>query len=235
MPRMPRLTLLALVLSALACTRGVKATPVATAAVFPLTVGTSWTYAGSHEEADAEVEGKVNTTPLRITAEVKEVATRGEVTAALITSLPTLTLGGAGDTILLVRGAEVWAIAANADALARLHDPAVPLAELVPAERPTLTLPPRVGDRWCDEGTAPEQAPMYCVSVEAAEGPDLAHVPGLPAGAHPQVTLIYRTNPDDTEMTFATGVGITSFGYHHHGTTDSTDLTLVEMHLPARR
>jgi hypothetical protein len=36
--------------------------------------------------------------------------------------------------------------------------------------------------------------------------------------------------PDDTEFDFVSGIGITSYEYHHHGTIAETELHLVEFH-----
>jgi hypothetical protein len=42
---------------------------------------------------------------------------------------------------------------------------------------------------------------------------------------------VYRTNPDDTEVFYAPGIGVTGYGYHHHGSPDSRDLVLTRLRL----
>lgn len=44
-------------------------------------------------------------------------------------------------------------------------------------------------------------------------------------------TLMYRTNPDHTIISFAPGIGITHYTYQHHGTVSDVDAKLVEVNL----
>jgi hypothetical protein len=58
----------------------------------------------------------------------------------------------------------------------------------------------------------------------------LSHVKGLTPGPRAAYEVEYDTNPDDEEFEFVDGVGITKYGYHHHGTTADTELHLIEFY-----
>ena len=48
--------------------------------------------------------------------------------------------------------------------------------------------------------------------------------------------LTMRTNPDDQEIVWRAGIGITAYRYGHHGTPASAEVHLVQCqpHLPPR-
>ena len=192
----------------------------------PLAVGSRWIYEGTHVTGEG-------TKPLRLVAEVEEVVAHGDVVAALVTNLPWVTYDVPPASIVARRGSQVWIVAAGDEALRWLRDPGAPLAALVHDAPPLLDLPLTAGAQRCD--VDPEMAPMYCTSVEEGEGgPDLTKIAGLPAGPHEQLMVIYRTNPDDTEIWLVPGVGVTGYGYHHHGSLDDIDLRAVEVRLKDR-
>ena len=58
---------------------------------------------------------------------------------------------------------------------------------------------------------------------------DTPKIKGFPPLRHPQYfDLAFRTSPDDSEMGIVPGLGLTNYHYHHHGTTMTVDLELVE-------
>jgi len=69
----------------------------------------------------------------------------------------------------------------------------------------------------------------YCWVVEGESPLDKTRFRG--AEKFPEAieySLTYRTNPDHQFLNFATGVGIVSYVYGHHGTLSETDLELIE-------
>ena len=69
----------------------------------------------------------------------------------------------------------------------------------------------------------------YCWVVEGERKLDPKCFPGAKRFPKSIVyTLTYRTNPDHQFMDFATGVGIVSFTYGHHGTLAATDIKLID-------
>ena len=53
---------------------------------------------------------------------------------------------------------------------------------------------------------------------------------GVSAEERAVFELRYVSNPDDTSMELAQGIGLISYRYHHHGTVADTELQLVEFH-----
>jgi hypothetical protein len=200
--------------------------PAATADI-PLRAGTVWVYASQTEKYDPdhpEVPIEDSTT---VRSEVTRAVTRGELTAALVTNVP----GYGDETLIINQGRRYWFVDADDQVRARLDAAADSFADLTAGD-PDLTFPLAEGKLSCDE--EPGNPPMYCTMVEAAgdDGPDLSKARGLPPGPHQQFMIIYRTNPDDTETFIVPGVGITGYGYHHHGTPNSVDLVLTEVQFP---
>jgi len=189
----------------------------------PLRAGTTWTYAVDRAGYDRDHPETPVTSHTTVRAEVSEVVTRGALTAAVVSDLP----GQDGDVVIVRRARAYWFVPLDDALRARLRDPGDRLDDLT-ADDPLLTFPLAPRRLWCDD--EPAHPPFHCTMLEPAEGgPDLGAVRGLPPGDHPQFMIIYRSGPDDSETFVAPGVGITGYGYHHHGTTDSVDMVLVEM------
>lgn len=66
----------------------------------------------------------------------------------------------------------------------------------------------------------------YCWVVEGESGKTFPGAEKFPGSV--QYTLTYRTSPDHQFLGFATGVGIVSYAYGHHGTLSETELQLIE-------
>jgi hypothetical protein len=74
---------------------------------------------------------------------------------------------------------------------------------------------------------------MYAWFVESIKPVRLQNVLGIPSGG-PRMgyVLTYRTLPDHQIATYVSGIGLTAFEYHHHGTVSDVDVRLVEFHRP---
>ena len=66
----------------------------------------------------------------------------------------------------------------------------------------------------------------YCWVVEGESGKSFPGAEKFPDSV--EYNLTYRTNPDHQFLDFATGVGIVSYTYGHHGTLAETTLQLIE-------
>jgi hypothetical protein len=203
-------------------------TPGASGADIPLRAGTVWVYASQTEKYDPDHPELPIEESTTVRSEVTRAVTRGELTAALVTNVP----GYGDETLIINQGRRYWFVNADAKVRARLDDAADTLADLVGAD-PDLSFPFTEGKLSCDDEES-ANPPMYCTMVEAAgdDGPDLSKTRGLPPGPHAQFMIVYRTNPDDTETFILPGVGITGYGYHHHGTPNSVDMVLTEVQIP---
>jgi hypothetical protein len=71
---------------------------------------------------------------------------------------------------------------------------------------------------------------MYCWVVGSPHPAALGGVKGVAPGSRVAFEVEFRTNPDDEEFEFVSGVGITRYEYHHHGTIADTELRLAEFH-----
>ena len=86
-----------------------------------------------------------------------------------------------------------------------------------------LQLPLAEGQKFCDQESRKRDDDMYCWVVGAPYPAALQGVKGLPAGKRTAYQIFYRTNPDNTEIEFVEGVGITHYSYHHYGTIADTE------------
>lgn len=111
-----------------------------------------------------------------------------------------------------------------------LENPHDKLQDLLQGDDLFLDLPLRERKKFCDEEGMARDDGMYCWVV-VSEGPaTLVNVKGVSGDKRTTFTVRYATNPDDQEFDFVPGVGITAYGYHHHGTVADTELDLVEFH-----
>lgn len=74
----------------------------------------------------------------------------------------------------------------------------------------------------------------YCRVVESVTPFDPRTVRNAPELDHPQCySITCHTNPDNDELDFVPGLGITSYSYLHHGTTMEVSVYLKEFGQPA--
>jgi hypothetical protein len=86
-----------------------------------------------------------------------------------------------------------------------------------------------VGDVIADLFTS-----RYCSLVEAVTPFDLRSVKNAPKLKHPLCySITCHTNPDNDQLDFVPGLGITSYYYLHHGTTMEVSVHLIEFGQPS--
>jgi hypothetical protein len=118
----------------------------------------------------------------------------------------------------------------------KFADTRISTADFLKDEDLWFQWPPKVGAQP-GGGNCPDRADdMYCwILFEPPEKASLRGIKGAPSGSRTGYTLANRTNPDDTEVDIVSGVGVTGYGYHHHGTVADIDLHLVEVHLTEQK
>jgi len=119
---------------------------------------------------------------------------------------------------------------------AKFTDPCITTQEFLRDEELLFQWPPTVGAQP-GGGNCPERSDeMYCwVLFEAPGKGVLRGVKGIKPGSYTGYSLVYRTNPDDTEIGITSGVGVTAYEYHHHGTVADIELHLVGVHLAGKK
>jgi hypothetical protein len=208
---------------------------------FPLTVGTYWVYQGSvtwfDQDKNAEEKKEVS-----LTMSVEKVFRKGDTIFAVIDGFPSDLNFSTGE---VKPSRWVMIETENGKNEVFLHDldpgvtlpatddanPGPVLDSMMTDDNLLLEWPMARGNRFCDADSQKRDDAMYCWIVESS---DRKATKSLNGGAHgesvPVFTLAYRTNPDDTQIEVAPGIGIVSYRYHHHGTTADTDLKLSEFH-----
>jgi hypothetical protein len=206
--------------------------------VFPLSPGTFWIYHGLVRSwLEGSSVGKVTDVTWKMS--VVRAVKRDGITAAIVSGFPGDLDWSEGHaepqtSILVVTQDAKFYLKSGFDSqslLPQIDSPKYPLQELIDADDWILQLPLAAGMRFgCDEGAAQREDGLYCWVVGPPHPVALGGVKGVASGTHIAFEVRYSTNPDDTEIEFAPGIGITSYQYHHHGTTAETELHLVEFH-----
>ena len=204
---------------------------------FPLLPGTEWIYRGFVRSADENsTVGKVTGVTWKMS--VAHTVQRDGIFAAVVSGFPGDLNWSAGDAqpqlSMLIETEDSkfylnseWNTQAVKD---QLDNPNYPLRELVDADDWFLQLPLAEGKKFCDQEAMAREDGEYCWVAGPPHPADLHGVKGVAPGARTAYELRYATNPDDTEMEFVEGIGITAYEYHHHGTVAETDVHLVEFH-----
>ncbi len=198
--------------------------------IYPLSEGTTWSYAGRAKWMNTDVPG-VRSGNLRWTTEIVKTFSAPGLTAAVIKGFP-FELAWynpkttPGFTVLVENGKGLFEADADSEAegetLAAKASRGQEVGELL------LKFPVHVGDCVAAEGTdSPEllAAHMYCWFVSK-------EVKGSSGRGW---EIFQHTGPDDMTFRIVPGVGITSFVYNHHGTVAYTDARLVAFHSPHKR
>lgn len=102
------------------------------------------------------------------------------------------------------------------------------LIGLVQEQNLFLELPLVAGNRFCEAEQITRLDESYCWVVGEPETVSLDAVLGGDVQAYP---LYYRTNPDQTVVYFAPGIGVVAFTYHHSGSASDVQMALVEVQL----
>jgi hypothetical protein len=205
---------------------------------FPLTPGTYWIYRGvvrwfsSEKVAEAE-------TAVKWKMEVEKCIQRDDVRAALVSGFPSdldwsdghpkrtnsLIIQSDGGKFYLIssdRVEKVWKT---------VQDPNGSLESVLVIDDVFLDLPLTRGKKFCGDPEQMERKDSeYCWVVGSVDQHSLNDVKGIASGSRTGYSIKYQSNPDDTEFTYVPGIGLVTYGYHHHGSIADTEIHLVEFH-----
>lgn len=204
---------------------------------FPLSPGTEWVYRGWVRSDDgASVIGKM--TPVNWKMSVVRTVEREGVSASVVSGFPTDLDWSEGNatpalSIIVVTPDAKFYLNSEWDTqsvLDQIDNPKYPLQELAQVRDWFLQLPLAKGNKFCDEEGMRRPDDRYCWVTGAPYPADLHAVKGVSPGTRTAYEIGFDTDPDDTEIEFVGGVGITSYQYHHHGTIAETELRLIEFH-----
>jgi len=227
--------------TALVCLLGVGAAlnardTAAPAEFFPMEVGTYWVYEGTVGYQDPEKE-EPTTEKVSWRMTVEKVIRREGVMATVVTGFPG-DLDWSGGTTepkpwLILEDAKHQVhyvnMGPNFD-LAKYEKGNESFDKFLVDDALLFEWPLKVGAKFCDAESKNRDDGMYCWQVTKEERKKLDKVNGVSPQERTVFELRYVTNPDDTSMELAQGIGILRYRYHHHGTVADTELQLVEFH-----
>jgi hypothetical protein len=204
---------------------------------FPMAPGTRWVYQGL-VRWDAGNSGEVSEKRVVWETSVVRVIRRGNLLAAIVEGFPSELDWSDGnpprkDSLLIQSKDGGFYLIDEEDfapSLKSLEDSHDDLHGLLVEDALILHLPLTQGEKICGPDGMQRDDSMYCWIVESNRDADLETVKGAPPGKRTVFTLTWSSNPDDTEVEFVPGLGITAYSYHHHGTTADTELKLLEFH-----
>jgi hypothetical protein len=200
---------------------------------FPLIAGTAWLYKGVVRSTSVG-SNEVTTTLVEWRMEVRRVIQHGNVRAAIVNGFPADLDWSDGrpqpqDSLLMESEGRFYLITNDlAESVRRLEQPSDDLAGLFREDTLILQWPLKANTKFCDAEGMARPDNRYCWFVAETRVGPLPAIKGIRPGKHTEFLLQYQTNPDDTSFTFVPGVGITQYGYHHHGTIADTELKLIE-------
>ena len=212
---------------------------------WPLDKGTFWIYEGdvSWVEANAQTgQNEIRQKHLTWRSEVTDCIDVNGVTVALVHGSP-LDLAWynskkqPSDTLLIGVGPDYYRVTKNAVATfahIKAAGDYLPTADPnAPGETAEILIngPLAPGKKFGIDGDS-----LYGLfrdrCCEMVDGPvpfDLRPVRGAPRIVHAQVySITCQTSPDNDEIDFAPGLGITAYTYNHHGTTMKVEVALKE-------
>jgi hypothetical protein len=204
---------------------------------FPLSPGTYWIYHGLVRSwAEGSSVGKVTDVTWKMS--VVRVVERDGISAVLVRGFPADLDWTDGHvtpelSILVETQDAKFYLKGEFDTrsvLDQIDNPKYPLQELVDVDDWFLQLPLAAGKKFCDDEGMQRADGQYCWVTQPPHPAALGGVKGVASAQRLAYEIDYATLPDDTEIEFVPGVGVTSYQYHHHGTTADTELHLVEFH-----
>ena len=195
----------------------------------PLTAGSSWTYRAQVAWA-AGSDSAARRTMLWTTA-VVAVQANDSALAATVRGWPTDLAWWVPEdaptlSVVYCAGGRVYHLRPVMGNAAALADSLLSGRRRPDADDLILDLPLHIG-RLFGRDPAERDDTFYAWLVEGAEPvpPSLRRLrPGLGDSLY---TLVYRTNPDYTEVGFVPGLGVAHYRYSHHGTTAEADARLM--------
>jgi hypothetical protein len=203
---------------------------------FPLSKGTYWVYQGTvrwtHDNSN-----RVSETKVTWRTEILRFIQHGDTSAAIVKGFPTDLDWSNGrpepsDSLLVESGGKFYLVPSErfTDTMHRLEQPSDSLTGLFSNDYPFLKWPLVPGQKFCGPEDMARPDDMYCWVVSSSHTAFLNNVAGIRGRKRTEFSVRFRTNPDDVHFTFVPGIGITAYGYHHHGTVADTDLKLTEFH-----
>jgi len=207
-------------------------------ASFPLAPGTCWIYQGVVRWYNVKTQAEVET-DITWKMEVEKSLQRDDVRAALVSGFPSDLDWSDGhpkrrDSLIIQSDNGKFYLIASDEvekAWKTVQDPSVSLGTVLDIDDVFLDLPLTQGKKFCDPEQMEREDSGYCWVVESVDQLSLKDVKGIAPGSRTGYSVKYQTNPDDTEFTYVPGVGLVTYGYHHHGSIADTEIHLVEFHL----
>jgi hypothetical protein len=215
----------------------VEAHGKATKTLFPMSVGTYWTYKG-FVRWTRENSSEVSQTRVVWKTQISGHVEQGQYSAAIVNGFPSDLDWSNGrpepsNTLLVQVGvSDVYVVEPDRvpESWWRLQGSNDSLQRLLSLHDLFVRFPLLKGKKLCDEGETARTDFRYCWFVESVDRSSLGNVRGVRRGIHTVYRLRYVTLPDDTTVDFAPGVGIIRYSYHHHGSVADTELRLIEFH-----
>jgi hypothetical protein len=214
--------------------------PASTEQFLPLTPGTWWLYRGTVTWRDPQTEAEAHSdVTLKMT--VQKVIQKPDFRIAILSGFPrdldwaTGEVGEMPWLLIETKRHEVFLDSLPPDFdYARLEKDGATLDKFLAEDNLLFRWPLKQGMKFGDAESLRRDDALYCWVVVSHETKKPGEIKALPSQSAEVFLLKYTTNPDDTEMEIARGIGILSYQYHHHGTVADTSLTLVEFH-PAQQ
>lgn len=204
---------------------------------FPLTPGTYWVYRGIVRYRVKGFEtGKIVHVIWKTS--VTKVIQRDGLTIGVVKGMPGDLDWSEGDAtpslsiLIRTQDAKFYLIEDEqaASAMRELDNPRYSWPNLLDDDNWFLQLPLEKGEKFCGPEGLERSDGHYCWVAGSPQLVSLTGVKGAAPGKHVAYRVEYFTNPDDMEFDFVSGIGMVTYGYHHHGTTADTELHLVEFH-----
>jgi len=204
---------------------------------FPLSPGTYWIYRGVVRWYDFKNQAE-SETAIKWKMEIVKCIQRANIRAALVSAFPSdldWTDGHPKRTNSLIIQSDpgkFYLIASDEveKTWKTVQDPNGSLGSVLVIDDVFLDLPLTQGKKFCDPELMEREDSGYCWVVESVDQLSLDEVKGISRGFRTGYSIKYQSNPDDTEFTYVPGVGLVTYGYHHHGSIADTEIHLVEFH-----
>jgi hypothetical protein len=204
---------------------------------FPLAQGTYWIYQGfvRWTKTDSNI---VKMTRVTWKTEVTRTIYRDGMTIAVVKGMPgdldwsdghptpslSIVIRTREAKFYLIEGDEVKPL------LGKLDDAQFSWQQVPIDDDWFLQLPLTKGKKFCGSDGMQRADDHDCWVTGRARQTQLASARGIPPGNDVAHRVEYLTLPDDQEFDFVPGIGMVSYGYHHHGTVADTELHLIEFH-----
>jgi hypothetical protein len=202
---------------------------------FPLEKGTFWVYDGNVAWV-APNTTEVQRRTINWRMEIIDVISRDLVIAAVVKGHPRDLISfdpkrEPGVSVIvqvhlrkhyLLEGERAQAV------LKRVKDPSDLLSDLVRESEVFLETPISLGQRFCQAEMSTRTDWRNCWFVEEERTPSVKSIPGVPADWDgPEYGIAYRSLPSSEFVSFAPGIGLTSYDFSHHETSSYVQLKLT--------